>query len=92
MSDEARTYALLISQEFPAPPAFTLEAMRERSENVHAKVNQRFLGNFTGSEEERTVKVDENTGNIIVPKIKSITKVSIEINRNTNYNLYTSRC
>lgn len=38
--------------------------MRERSENVHEKINGKFLGTFKGKEEERKLKVDENTGNI----------------------------
>jgi hypothetical protein len=36
--------------------------MRQRSENIHQKANEKFIGTFKGTEEERKVKVDENTG------------------------------
>lgn len=36
--------------------------MRERSENVHAKINEKHLGTFKGTEEERNIKIDETTG------------------------------
>ena len=62
LGDEARSYAQLISQHFPPPKGFDLKAMRERSENVHAKINEKFIGQFKGTEEERKVKVDETTG------------------------------
>jgi hypothetical protein len=38
--------------------------MRQRSENVHAKGNEKFLGTFKGTEEERNIKIDETTGKI----------------------------
>lgn len=40
--------------------------MRERSENVHEKVNEKFIGQFKGTEEERQVKIDEITGNNLI--------------------------
>ncbi|CAF3276575.1 unnamed protein product, partial [Rotaria sp. Silwood2] len=58
--DEARTYATFILENFPAPKTFTLGGMRERSENVHEKVNEKFIGTFKGIEEERKIKIDEN--------------------------------
>ena len=64
MNDEARMYALFISENFPAPKNLTLQAMRERSENVHVKINEKLIGTFKGTEEERKVKVDENTGKL----------------------------
>lgn len=36
--------------------------MRERSETVHAKINEKLIGTFKGTQEERNIKVDENTG------------------------------
>jgi hypothetical protein len=66
LNDEARTYTLFISQNFPAPKNFTLQAMRERSENVHVKINEKLIGTFKGTEEVRKVKVDENTGKLVV--------------------------
>jgi hypothetical protein len=38
--------------------------MRERSENVHEKINEKFISTFKGTQEERQIKIDENTGNI----------------------------
>jgi hypothetical protein len=64
LSDEARNYTLFILQNFPAPKHFTLQAMRERSENVHEKINEKFISTFKGTQEERQIKIDENTGNI----------------------------
>jgi hypothetical protein len=55
---------LFISQNFPVPKGLGLEAMRQRSEDVHAKINEKFLGTFKGTEEERKLKVDETTGKI----------------------------
>lgn len=49
-------------KNFQAPPGFDLQAMRARSENIHAKVNESFIGTFKGTEEERQVKLDETTG------------------------------
>ncbi|CAF3664314.1 unnamed protein product [Rotaria sordida] len=60
LGDEARAYTSFISQNFPAPKNLTLQAMRERSENVHAKVNEKLIGTFKGIEEERKIKIDEN--------------------------------
>ncbi|UJR31672.1 hypothetical protein I4U23_019153 [Adineta vaga] len=59
--DEARNYALFIAQNFPAPKNFTVQAMRERSENVHSKINEKLIGTFKGIEEERQIKIDDNT-------------------------------
>jgi hypothetical protein len=53
-----------MAEHFPMVKAFTLEAMRARSENTHAKINENLIGTFQGIEEERTVKVDDETGRI----------------------------
>ncbi len=53
-----------VVQNFPAPQGFELKAMRERSENIFMKVNEKLIGTFKGTEEERQIKVDENTGKI----------------------------
>ncbi len=55
---------MFISQNFPVPKGLGLEAMRQRSEDVHAKINEKFLGTFKGTEEERKLKVDETIGKI----------------------------
>lgn len=36
--------------------------MRERSENVHEKVNEKLIGTFKGTEQEKFVKVNDETG------------------------------
>jgi hypothetical protein len=66
LSDEARNYILLVSQNFQPPKGLDLKAMRERSENINEKVNQKFIGTFQGTEEERQVKIDETTGIISI--------------------------
>ncbi len=66
LGDEARNHILFVSQNFPAPKGFDLKATRERSENVSAKINEKLIGTFKGTEEERQVKIDETTGNISI--------------------------
>ncbi|CAF1140665.1 unnamed protein product [Rotaria magnacalcarata] len=61
LCDEALAYAQFITENFPAPKNLTLEVMRQRSENVHAKINEKLIGTFKGTEEERKIKVDEDT-------------------------------
>ncbi len=68
MNDEARNYAMFIVQNFPPPKVFGLETMRQRSENVHAKGNEKLIGTFKGTEEERKIKIDETTGKIQILK------------------------
>ena len=51
-----------IAEHFPPPKSFSLESMRERSENIHLKINEQLLGTFQGTQEERTVKVNDGTG------------------------------
>ncbi len=55
---------MFVSQNFPAPKELNVQLMRQRSENVHAKGNEKYLGTFKGTEEERNIKIDENTGKI----------------------------
>ena len=64
LNDEARKYALFILENFPPPKTVTIQAMRERSENVHGKINETLIGTFKGIEEERQMKIDENTGKV----------------------------
>jgi hypothetical protein len=40
----------------------TLEIIRERCIDVSLKANEKLIGTFKGIEEERKIKVDENTG------------------------------
>ena len=64
MNDESRAYVKFILQNWAPPKDFNLQLMRERSEHVHAKVNEKLIGKFTGKEEERKIEIDENTGRI----------------------------
>lgn len=89
LSDEARNFNLFISQNFPLPKELEVEVMRQRCENIHAKANEKLFGTFKGTEEERKIKVDENTGKISFRnKLKLIRKTF----RDSNYNLYTNGC
>ena len=38
--------------------------MRQRSNNVHAKVNEALIGTFKGIEQEKAVKINDQTGMI----------------------------
>ena len=40
--------------------------MRERSERINAKVNEKLIGTFQGTAEERQVKIDATTGNMSI--------------------------
>jgi hypothetical protein len=62
LNDEARAYTLFMSQNFPMSKEFSLQTMREGSENISLKANEKLIGTFKGIEEERKIKVDENTG------------------------------
>ncbi len=55
---------MFVVQNFPAPKGFELKTMRERSENIHMKINEKLSATFKGTEEERQIKVDETTGKI----------------------------
>jgi hypothetical protein len=43
---------------------FTVESIRERGADASLKINAEFIGTFKGTEDERKIKVDENTGKI----------------------------
>lgn len=62
VSDEARNHFEFILANFPAPKGLDLKAMRQRSEDVHGKINEKLLGQFQGVEEERQIRIDETTG------------------------------
>ena len=51
-----------VIQNFGIPKGLELQAMRERSEGIHAKANEKLLQTFKGTEEERKVKIDDTTG------------------------------
>jgi len=61
LNDEARSFLTFVLQNFPPAKSFELQAMRQRSENLYQKANEKLIGTFKGTEEERKVKVDENT-------------------------------
>jgi len=66
LGDEARNHVLFVFKNFEVPKGFDIKAMRERSENISAKINEKLIGTFQGTEEERKIKVDETTGNISI--------------------------
>jgi acetyl esterase/lipase len=49
---------------FPHPTSFTIEAIRNRAEGLHEKINEKLIGTFKGKEEEKEVKINGNTGKI----------------------------
>jgi acetyl esterase len=61
LGDEAQNFIMFVVQNFPAPKGFELKTMRERSENIHMKINEKLSATFKGTEEERQIKVDETT-------------------------------
>ncbi len=66
LSDEARDHILFVLENFRLPKDLDLKLMREQNENMHAKINEKLIGTFQGTEEERKIKVDETTGNIFI--------------------------
>jgi hypothetical protein len=63
-NDETRAYTQFMRSGFPPPSGFTFEAMRERAEALHAKINEKFTGTFKGVAEEKKVRISGNTGEI----------------------------
>lgn len=59
--DEARNHSLFVSTNYPPPKGLSLKGMRQRSEDIHAKVNEKFIGQFKGTEEEKRLQIDETT-------------------------------
>ncbi len=53
---------MLLLQNFPPTKNLKLQVMRQQSEDLHQKANEKLIGTFKGIEEERKVKVDDNTG------------------------------
>ena len=72
MNDEARAHIKLIVEKFPPIVPYSLEAMRIRGENVHRTINEQLIGTFKGTEQEKTVKVDDGTG--IIENRKDFTR------------------
>jgi acetyl esterase/lipase len=64
LGDEARHFVQFVSENFPQVKSFDANLMRQRNENMHAKINEKLIGTFKGTEEERKIKVDDTTGNI----------------------------
>ena len=89
LGEEARAHVSFIVQNFPTPKAFSVEAMRARSVDVHAKINEKLIGTFKGTEEERLVKISDDTGNTGNYQQIDSDKEFRTI-RNSYYNLYTS--
>ncbi|CAF1112692.1 unnamed protein product [Adineta steineri] len=58
MNNEARAYLEFLASGILSPRSSAVEKMRERSEELHLKINQELIGTFTGVEEEKIVKID----------------------------------
>jgi hypothetical protein len=76
LGDEARRCVQFIFENFPQVKTFDAKPMRQRNENMHAKINENLIGTFQGTEEERKIKVDDNTGNISISNKLILTKNS----------------
>ena len=61
-SDESRAYTEFLRTSFPPPTSISMEGIRKRSEDLHAKVNEKFIGTFKGQEVEKKVQITGNTG------------------------------
>jgi hypothetical protein len=54
-----------MAEHFPPSPDLKLDAMRLRGEAAHAKVNEKLIGTFTGIEQEKHVRIDDQTSNVL---------------------------
>jgi hypothetical protein len=80
-----------MAENYKPLPNPEISVVRARSEGAHQALNQKLIGTFKGTEQERHVKLDDQTGNI--QQINFIFNYhSAVIHRNTNYYLYTSQC
>lgn len=66
---ESNAYTQFLRTGFPPPTDVTIEAMRERSEAMHEKINEKFIGTFRGKIEQRKVPIDQQTGSIFQDEI-----------------------
>ncbi|CAF3666742.1 unnamed protein product, partial [Adineta steineri] len=57
MNNEARAYLEFLASGILSPRSSAVEKMRERSEELHLKINQELIGTFTGVEEEKIVSI-----------------------------------
>ena len=62
MNAESQVYTQFMRTGFPPPTDITIESMRERAEALHEKINEKFIGNFKGKLEEKSIKIKEQTG------------------------------
>jgi len=62
-TDESLNFNIFLKNIFPLPVSDTIEAIRNRSETMHIKVNEKLTGTFDGIEEERKVSIT-NAGTI----------------------------
>ncbi|CAF3664330.1 unnamed protein product [Rotaria sordida] len=59
-NNESEAYTQFLRTGFPPPFDITIQAMRDRAEALHKKINEKLIGKFKGKEEEKNVKINNN--------------------------------
>jgi hypothetical protein len=66
LGDESQNHILFVLENFRLPKDLDLKVMREQTESMHEKINEKLIGTFQGKEEERKIKVDKTTGDVSI--------------------------
>jgi len=64
LNSESQAYTQFLRTGYPPPTDVTVKAMRERSESLHEKINEKLIGIFKGKLEEKIVQISDKTGRI----------------------------
>ncbi len=62
LNSESQAYTDFLRFKYPPPTGITPKAMRERSEGLHEKINEKLIGSFKGNLEEKFVRLNNQTG------------------------------
>jgi hypothetical protein len=62
LNSESQAYTQFLRFGYPPPTNVTVKAMRERSEGLHEKINEKLIGIFKGKLEENIVRISNQTG------------------------------
>lgn len=60
-SKESNAYSKFLRFDFPPPNDFTIDSVRQRSELLHEKINEKLIGTFKGHQEERQILLTDTT-------------------------------
>lgn len=61
MSDESIAYLEFLQTGVPPRTSMSFQALRNHTDLIYAKANEKLIGSFKGVEHERIVKVDDQT-------------------------------